>query len=226
HTTNGGINWVSQSAGPNTDFLYSVHFINSQVGMAVGLFTTAIRTTDGGSTWTNFYPVNRSLHFNCVFLIDSTNAFIAGYGDLLKTTNSGVSWTDEIIENPLTSIFFSDQLHGTAVGLNGTILHTDNGGVTEVNQEKINYMTYELKQNYPNPFNPSTTISFSLPQSQKVELKVFDILGNEVAVLLNEFKSAGEHKIEFDASNLSSGIYFCRLTAGALVQTKKMVLLQ
>jgi hypothetical protein len=85
---------------------------------------------------------------------------------------------------------------------------------------------FKLEQNFPNPFNPSTTISFSLPQSQNVELKVFDMLGNEVALLLDEYKSAGEHKIEFNGSELSTGIYFYQMKAGDFIKTKKLVLLK
>lgn len=93
---------------------------------------------------------------------------------------------------------------------------------------------YSLFQNYPNPFNPSTTIKFMVPsvmasgakQSQLVTIKVYDILGNEVASLVNEEKSAGEYSIEFDAKDLTSGIYFYQLKAGSFIETKKMILLK
>jgi len=85
---------------------------------------------------------------------------------------------------------------------------------------------FELEQNYPNPFNPATSIHYSIGSSQFVSIKVFDVLGNEVAVLVNEEKTAGNYKIEFNASNLSSGIYFYKLQAGSFVETKKMILLR
>ena len=85
---------------------------------------------------------------------------------------------------------------------------------------------YVLNQNYPNPFNPSTTISFQLPTPGNVTLKIFDILGREVATIMNEIKSAGNHRIEFDASKLSSGVYMYQLKAGSFIQTKKMLLLK
>ncbi len=83
---------------------------------------------------------------------------------------------------------------------------------------------FSLKQNYPNPFNPSTTIEFSIPKESFVELKVFNVLGKEVATLVNENYSAGSYKSNFDASNLSSGIYFARISAGSFMETKKMIL--
>lgn len=85
---------------------------------------------------------------------------------------------------------------------------------------------YVLEQNYPNPFNPATTISYSIREKGLVNLKVFDILGNEVKVLLNGEQEAGFYKFEFDASNLASGIYFYTLQAGDFVSTKKMILLK
>jgi len=86
--------------------------------------------------------------------------------------------------------------------------------------------TYNLEQNYPNPFNPSTTISFFLPHSQKVELSVYDILGRRVAKLVNEWKNAGSYNINFDASHLASGVYIYRLKAGKFSQSRKMLLVR
>lgn len=85
---------------------------------------------------------------------------------------------------------------------------------------------YELSQNYPNPFNPSTTIKYSIPATEFVTLKVYDILGREVASLINEQKQAGWYEINFDAFSLSSGTYFYRIQAGDFIETKKMVLLK
>ena len=83
-----------------------------------------------------------------------------------------------------------------------------------------------MNQNYPNPFNPSTTIKFELPQSAIVRLSVYDMLGREVSVLVNERRNAGVHEVKFDGSNLASGVYFYRLTAGDFVQSKKLVLVK
>jgi hypothetical protein len=85
---------------------------------------------------------------------------------------------------------------------------------------------FSLDQNYPNPFNPSTTIKYSIPKQSNVALKVFDVLGSEVATLVNKEQSQGNYEVEFDGSDLTSGIYFYRLQAGDYVQTKKMILLK
>jgi hypothetical protein len=80
-----------------------------------------------------------------------------------------------------------------------------------------------LAQNYPNPFNPITTIRFAVAGSGFVTLKVFDMLGQEVATLVNELKMPGSYIVQWDASTMPSGIYFYRLTAGAFVQTRKLI---
>lgn len=83
---------------------------------------------------------------------------------------------------------------------------------------------FQLSQNYPNPFNPTTVINYSLPVAEKVVIKIYDVLGREIAGLVNEFKQAGEYSVTFDASNLSSGVYFYRINAGKFSQTKKLIL--
>lgn len=85
---------------------------------------------------------------------------------------------------------------------------------------------FELEQNYPNPFNPSTAIKFSIPKSLFVQLKVYDLAGREVAMLLNKDLNAGSYEFLFDGSNLSSGVYFYKLTAGEFIDTKKMILIK
>jgi hypothetical protein len=85
---------------------------------------------------------------------------------------------------------------------------------------------YSLSQNYPNPFNPVTVIRYSLSGNQNVNLKVFNVLGKEVAVLVNEKQNAGTYEVNFDAGKLSSGMYFYRIESGEFVDTKKMLLVK
>jgi hypothetical protein len=87
-------------------------------------------------------------------------------------------------------------------------------------------MEFALKQNYPNPFNPVTIIDYSIPQACFVTIKVYDLLGKEIAVLVNTEKSAGNYKVEFNGSNLKSGIYFYNMKAGSFTGTKKLMLMK
>ncbi len=85
---------------------------------------------------------------------------------------------------------------------------------------------YSLSQNYPNPFNPSTLIKYSIPNGGLVKIKVYDIGGKEVSVLVNEIMNPGSYSIDFDGSKLSSGVYYYRIEAEKFIETKKMLLLK
>jgi len=108
-------------------------------------------------------------------------------------------------------------------GMSGVIIVQDPVGV---NDDEIIADHFELKQNYPNPFNPSTRINYTVPGASFINLKVYDILGNEVAELVNEEKQQGNYQIDFDASELTGGVYFYQLTSNSFVDTKKMMLLK
>ena len=100
------------------------------------------------------------------------------------------------------------------------------GNLSAVNDNSTIPQKFALQQNYPNPFNPSTIINFSLAKSGQVTLSVYDILGQEVALLVNERTEAGVHEVKFNAGHLASGIYFYRLQAGSFVETKKLLLVR
>jgi Secretion system C-terminal sorting domain len=98
--------------------------------------------------------------------------------------------------------------------------------VTNVGENTTTPTSYKLYNNFPNPFNPSTTLKYSIPEASFTTLKVFNAVGSVVATLVNELKSAGTYEVEFNASNLASGIYYYTLSAGNFTQTKKMLLLK
>ncbi|MEX2364465.1 MAG: T9SS type A sorting domain-containing protein [Balneolaceae bacterium] len=107
----------------------------------------------------------------------------------------------------------------------GEIVHAD-GGATPIEDELDQVKRISLNQNYPNPFNPSTVISFSIPQNSHVNLAVYDVTGKQVAELANSRMAAGNHTVDFNASNLSSGIYIYKLTADNQVFTRKLTLIK
>jgi len=113
------------------------------------------------------------------------------------------------------------------VAVNMFITAIENQGIIGINSEGGEVPSeYNLQQNYPNPFNPSTNIKFTLPTSEMVKLQIYDILGNEVSILVDELKQAGVYVVTFDATKLSSGIYFYTIYAGNFRQTKKMLLVK
>jgi hypothetical protein len=85
---------------------------------------------------------------------------------------------------------------------------------------------YSLSQNYPNPFNPLTQITYSMPKTTDVTIKIYDLLGREIATLVNEKKQAGDYKVTWNAEGLASGVYFYRMVAGEYIQTKQMILIR
>jgi len=114
---------------------------------------------------------------------------------------------------------FTDQHHVMSVtGDTSTTVGIEDGINTPI--------AFSLDQNYPNPFNPTTSIKYSIPSSQRISIKVFDIRGKEVATLVNDFKNQGDYTIEFDGSRLSNGVYFYRIQSGSLTQTKRMILMK
>ncbi|MBN1996113.1 T9SS type A sorting domain-containing protein, partial [candidate division KSB1 bacterium] len=98
---------------------------------------------------------------------------------------------------------------------------------TSVDKETDNIpATFDLSQNYPNPFNPTTTIDYALKTDGTVKLFVYDLTGKEVAVLVDGFQSAGNHKVQFDAANLTSGVYFYKMQAEGQIFTRKMTIIK
>ena len=95
-----------------------------------------------------------------------------------------------------------------------------------VEYETIQPTQFALEQNYPNPFNPSTKIQYSVPQTSQVQIKVFDVLGNEIETLVNEEKPTGTYELTWNAANLPSGVYFYQIKAGSFIETKKMILIK
>jgi len=176
-------------------------------------------------------------------------------GDTVRWTNVSQGFHNVVADDnsftsgpPSTSLWVYEFVF-TTVGVNPyyCVSHGSPGGLgmsgvitvenaTGVNDDEITVEDFELKQNYPNPFNPSTKISFLIPGSGIVKLKVYNILGNEIATLVNEEKPAGSYEVEFfaiggsvsggSAADLSSGIYYYSLTVNGNTKTKKMVLLK
>ena len=149
---------------------------------------------------------------------------------MYHTTDLGLTWTPQYfsIGNSLLAIDFVT-IGSTAVGYvaggSGIIAHYS-GTVTSVLTSGNPPNQFRLDQNYPNPFNPSTTIHYDLPSRSDVSIRIINLLGQQVAVLVNGQKEAGDYTAMWDASNVPSGIYFYRLQTGSSVQTRKMVVLK
>ena len=179
-------------------------------------FTANVTDNDVILNWSTATELN-----NSGFEVQRTSAgnefttigFVPGYG----TTTEAKTY--RFVDANLLAGSYTYRLK--QVDFNGTFAYSD-----EVNAEVTSPVQFELAQNYPNPFNPSTTIKFSIPQSSNVTLKIFNTLGQEVKTLLNQNMESGVHTINFDASELNSGIYFYRLDAGQFSEVRKMTLIK
>ncbi len=218
-STDDGMTWNEMNFSNSINSLF---FTSVNVGFSatdIGL----LKTTDAGLTWSNILSTAQSL--NSIKIKDQFGLAVGDGGIIYKSVDGGDSWTQ--MTSPVT---FS--LHKVTIVSNTLAYATGPGGaikyevLTGIEDQSVTVSSCMLDQNYPNPFNPRTVISYQLPVANKVTLKLFDALGTEIATLVNEEKVAGVHKVEFNAIELASGIYFYKLQAGSFIETKKMMLLK
>jgi photosystem II stability/assembly factor-like uncharacterized protein len=244
-TTNGGDFWyVIDPVSAPIDPIWQVHTFDSLNVLGVGgdfefFGVGMIRTSDGGLNWVYEYIGMTGIAFDIDYRTDYEAWSPLGFEEkLIYSLDSGFTWTR--IPTPDSTIIldmiFPDSLHGFAIGKEGAIIKYIPPIINFVKEiEEGIPESFFLFQNYPNPFNPSTKIRFTIPQderreTQDVSLKVYDVLGNEIATLVNEEKPAGAYEVKFNpASGIqhpASGIYFYQLRAGIYIETKKMLLLK
>jgi photosystem II stability/assembly factor-like uncharacterized protein len=232
-TTDGGTTWISQTSG-TTNWLLDVSFTDANTGWSVGEYGTILTTTNGGvpveltsftattngkeiilnwSTATELnnqgYEIERSednISFNKI-------GFVPGFGTTTEQHN--YSYSDQ------SAISGTNYYRLKQVDYDGSYEYSD---VVEVDFRTFN--SYLLEQCYPNPFNPTTTIGFGIQDKSNVIITILNAIGEEVAVVLNEEREPGYHKVEFNAVNLPSGVYFYQLKAGSFIDTKKMILIK
>ncbi|MFZ1281305.1 MAG: YCF48-related protein, partial [Ignavibacteriaceae bacterium] len=212
-TSNAGNSWslIHLDEGVISE---KIVFINPEVGYKTGGILK--KSTDGGFNWFNTAYYAESVVFN-----DSSNGYLLGSHSIYRTSDGGNDWTimTEIPTNyTINKMTVVDDKYFWVAGDNGCILKYTDTTVTGINIDSWNnkITNFSLSQNYPNPFNPSTSIQYAISSTQFVTLKVYDLLGREVATLVNEEKPAGSYNVEFRMQNLelSSGIYFYQLRAG------------
>lgn len=210
---------VSRKNGFSINSNGEMFFLNRQGNQSPGIYMN----TFPPSNWIQKY----SGLSNCIY-IDTNNFIYTGTTDgVLQSSDYGNNW--ELIFTENSSRAFA---HDLKIEDNSLFIATNSYGLyglqipTSVNEETELVTTYQLHQNYPNPFNPTTKIKFSVPESEVVQIKVYDVLGKEMQTLLNEYKQSGSYEVEFDASNLPSGVYFYRMISGSYLETKKMILLR
>ena len=234
-TTNAGTIWTSQSSGTN-EWLTGVSFTDTDNGWAVGDSGIILHTTNGGGIvpvelttftaqadnqkvilkWTTATELNNNgfeIQRRVAESEFATIGFVKGEG----TTTNQKEYS--YIDKDLVDAKYFYRLK--QVDFNGSYEYSN---VIEVDVRILN--EYALEQNYPNPFNPVTTIGYVLKEKTSAKLILLNAIGEEVAVLVNEEQDKGFHKVDFNASSLTSGVYFYQLKASSFIETKKMLLLK
>jgi len=244
-TTNGGQTWDTViiknipstiSSGDCED----VEIIDNSTAYVVGS-RFILKTTDKGANWTYIDHGMKGIDssFNKIAFKDANTGYITSNGSsdggmIYKTTDGGVSWSVD------TSLANQYLLYALGVNSNGNVFFgtTDGRILSDVSPVAVkgeyaeSVRDFNLKQNYPNPFNPETNITFEIKNGSRVTLKVYDLMGREVAVLINGYKPAGSYNVVFDAKNasgkyaLASGVYYYRLQTDGFNETKKMLLMR
>lgn len=228
HSTNQGFNWVNSSVQyPN---VYAVCF-NGILGFAGG--DQMAKSSNSGFNWT---PVTLPGNGTCLtfvtnsgrywyartnqifFSSDGGNSFVAQHSSPDNSNYVHLSFTFSLSDEVLSTI------HGWGITGNGVIsYYTESGiGIRRIGTEVPD--RFALLQNYPNPFNPTTSIEYQLQKSGHVSIRVFDEIGKQVQALVDEFQPSGYYRAEWNASNLSSGVYYYRIESPYFSQTRKMVL--
>ena len=233
-TEDGGENWEWIFLG--TNIVFDINFADKNMGWLVTCggcgddgTTSIYQTNNMGRSWTEQFFLKKFSTFTSVFAVNQKIAWVTGwFGKIYYTENGGESWylQNTNIKNCLSSIYFTSEKIGWAVGENGIILKSVTGGITTVkNQDHTSVQKFHLLQNYPNPFNPTTSLQYHLQQNDHVKLVIYNQNGQLVQTLVDEFQKAGSHKILWDAGDLASGIYFYQIITNKFTETKKMLLL-
>jgi hypothetical protein len=216
-----------------------IHFINENNGWALAS-DKLYKTSNSGQDWQLIYT-HGDPHLGMIKFVNEKFGCMAGfrynlitsksYGQLYITNNGGETWVPQITQtiSGICSICFVDSAFGLAVGYDGTILKWDTGTTSiKDNTNRVGHLPskFILYQNYPNPFNPSTTIKYYLYKSSNVQLSIYNLSGQKIEILVDEFQTSGEHKIYWQPKGLSSGIYFYKYQADEFTETKKLILLK
>ncbi|MEO8514010.1 MAG: YCF48-related protein [Ignavibacteria bacterium] len=236
-SSNSGINFVIQNSPNNVNY-NSINFYNENLGFIVGNSGVVLRTSNLGTTWNiQVLPLNSDL--SSISIPDVfTSYIISANGIIYKTTNNGDSWVPQTTQTNFVfnSIFFTNINTGYIVGDGARVYKTTSGGgqfVSIFHSESNIPLSFSLHQNYPNPFNPVTKIKFDIPFSPLsfgeglgVRLIIYNLLGKEVAQLVNEQLKPGSYEVDWDGTGFASGVYFYSLVTNDFVETKRMVLIK
>ncbi|MBX2991159.1 MAG: T9SS type A sorting domain-containing protein [Bacteroidetes bacterium] len=233
-TTDGGSTWTKVFVQPGSSGITAIHFFSILHGLAGSADGSVYRSTDGGVSWTKYTTKLPTAITGISGLTYPSECWAISGPNIYHSQNGGETWAITQYDGyagiaQLHHISLAGEQTaglGCAVGENGTAIGFYRFLTGVQPQPHTRAEAFELFQSFPNPFNPSTTIEFRISNFGFVSLKVFDVLGREVATLVNEVNEAGEHSVTFDGRNLPSGVFFYQMKSGSFTQTRKLLLLR
>ncbi len=234
YTTDGGVTWtkIVPNNSPAGVFDYEeIEFLNDNFGLCGG--EQLIKSNDGGKTWEYVAVPDLPNKIKGIAIVDEQNWFLAGNKYLFQTVDGGSTWANVVDLDVVTALQTYDVIVDDGgypwLACGSSEIYTV-APIVSVEKVENNLLDkFSLEANYPNPFNPSTKIRYSIPKGlneNHVSLKVFNMLGQEVATLVNKSQKSGIYEVEFNASKLASGIYIYTLRSAGLSQSRKMLLVK
>ena len=223
-----GINWGEINNDLPNPVVVQCMMINSLQHVFIGTYAGVYRSTNIGNNWTIINNGLSNTNIESLASNSGLNIFAGTFDGIFQSTNNGDDWIEinNNLSNPSVHSLAFDPDNHLYCGTSSGIFHTSLPITSIEDKNTLAISDYKLLQNYPNPFNPITKISWQSPVGSWQTLKVYDILGNEVSKLVDEYRNSGSYYVEFDGSNLPSDVYFYRLQAGDFIETKKMILLK
>lgn len=224
YSSNNGSSWTAQATTGELNS-YAIGFSDLQTGFAGG--ATLKFTTNGGAAWNTNAGTGAGNYGGIV--ANGTSWWTARSAAAIGfSSNNGTAWSTAYTTTSGTVVHLTRSRTGNLLygskSNGGIVKYGVTTGITPVNGEVVK--NYSLSQNYPNPFNPTTNIKFAIPTSGLVSLKIYNMLGKEVATLVSSNLSAGTYTYDFNASNLASGVYFYKLETANFSEVKKMSLIK
>jgi hypothetical protein len=235
-STDNGTNWRAVSNGLPKDDQYGYYLIRdlevSETNLFVASYYGVFLSTNNGTSWNEINSGLTNTDVSALIVSPDGMYLFAGTtgSGVFLSTDNGTSWNEINLGLP-------ENLYVSSFVIDGMNLYIGTGGcgiwrrplsemITAVESSSELPTNFVLYQNYPNPFNPTTNIQFQIVDFGIVSLKIYDVLGNDVATLVNEEKPAGTYEVTWNAANLPSGVYFYQLKAGSFIATKKLLMLK
>jgi len=233
-STDSGINWeiVPLPFTRVVPFCWRLSFFGD-VGWTAAENNAIFRTTNFGTSWDSIAAAQTDRTFYPIEFVNLSTGYAGAHPvSIFKTTDGGIHWEMQSIPSFSTpsgflSVFALNDSIVWAVGAYGKIIHTQNGGLTNITSLENTLTDFNLHQNFPNPFNPITMIAFDIGKFSRVSLKIYDINGRHILQLVSKELNPGKYETQINAQNLSSGAYFYMLEVdGRIMFTKRMLVLK